>query len=157
MSGLLAGAVKAVSLPSRDTAAARESSAAIAEFVASDERRLTVRFLDQKTGEQLDADVPLAAIRLLAAALSQMADGHSVTLVPLDAELSTQQAADLLRVSRPYFVKLLEERKIPFRKVGEHRRVRCNDLLAYIKTYQDEAAAALDEMASEAQRAGFYE
>jgi excisionase family DNA binding protein len=86
-----------------------------------------------------------------------MAEGHSVTLLPLDAELSTQQAADLLGVSRPYFVKLLEEGRIPFRKVGAQRRVRLEALRHYIANYQQEASAALEEMTADAQRAGLYE
>jgi excisionase family DNA binding protein len=77
--------------------------------------------------------------------------------VPLQAELSTQQAAELMGVSRPYFVKLLEQGRIPFRKVGEQRRVRYQDLLRYLEEYQREAAAAVSEMSAEAQRLGFYE
>ncbi len=116
-----------------------------------------MRLQDQQTGEQVEATIPTAVVRLLAEALTEMAEGHSVTLVPLHAELSTQQAADLLGVSRPYFIKLLEQGKMPYRKVGEQRRVRYHDLLAYIRAYQQEATAALDEMAAEAQRLGLYE
>ena len=86
-----------------------------------------------------------------------MADGHLVTLVPLQAELSTQQAAELMGVSRPYFVKLLEQGEIPFRKVGEQRRVRYQDLLRYLDEYQRTATTALAEMTAEAQALGLYE
>ncbi len=78
-------------------------------------------------------------------------------LLPLDADLSTQQAAELLGVSRPYFVKLLEEGKLPFRKVGSQRRVRLEALRRYIAEYQREASADLEEMSADAQRAGLYE
>ena len=77
--------------------------------------------------------------------------------MPLHAELSTQQAADLFNVSRTYFIKLLEQGKMPFRKVGEQRRVRYQDLLTYMAEYQAAASSALDEMSAEAQRLGLYE
>jgi excisionase family DNA binding protein len=156
MTGLLAGPAKAVSLPVQEAKIARESSAALSHLVTADTKHLTLRLKNQQTGEQIEATVPAVVMRMLAEMLSQMAEGHSITLVPLNAELSTQQCADLLGVSRPYFIKLLEQGQIPYRKVGEQRRVRYHDLLAYIEAYQKEATAALDEMAAEAQQSGLY-
>src|SRR5438270_6630401 len=114
-------------------------------------RPVTLRFADARSGEEIEAKLPAAALRVLAAALAQMAEGHPVTLVPLQAELSTQQAAELMGVSRPYFVKLLEQGPIPFRKVGEQRRVRYWDLVYYLEEYQRDAAAAVSQMTAEAQ------
>jgi excisionase family DNA binding protein len=157
MAGLIAGALKSVSVPVQDAALARESSDAFTNFVGSKHGRLTVRLLDQESGEQVEATVPSAALRMLAEALAEMAEGRSIAFVPLDTELSTQQAAGLLGVSRPYLIKLLEQGRMPFRKVGEQRRIRYRDLLDYVKTYQQEATAALNEAAGEDQRHGLYE
>ncbi|HEX4183737.1 MAG TPA: 3,4-dihydroxy-2-butanone-4-phosphate synthase, partial [Caulobacteraceae bacterium] len=78
-----------------------------------------------------DAPLPRPAFRLLVEVLSQMARGNVVAVTPIQADLTTQQAAELLGVSRPHLVKLLESGRLPFRKVGAHRRVRFEDLAAY--------------------------
>ena len=101
------------------------SSADIRISIQADERAQAIR-------------LPVSAVRLLKGILAEMAQGHAVALLPL-RELTTQQAAGLLNVSRPYLIRLLEDRKIPFRLVGQHRRVRFDDLLAY-KRKDDEDA-----------------
>ncbi|HEX2590180.1 MAG TPA: 3,4-dihydroxy-2-butanone-4-phosphate synthase [Rhizomicrobium sp.] len=78
-----------------------------------------------------DAPLPEPAFRLLMEVLNQMARGHVVTVSAIEAELTTQQAAELLGVSRPHLVKLLESGAVPFRKVGAHRRVKFSDLATY--------------------------
>jgi excisionase family DNA binding protein len=157
MTTVLSGSVETVSLPEEDAHLARDTSLALAGFVRDDERRLMLRLEDRESGQAVEVTVPTAALRLLVKALASLSEGHSVTLLALDADLSTQQAADLLGVSRPYFVKLLEEGRLPFRKVGAQRRVRLEALRRYVASYQQEASAALGEMSADAQRAGLYE
>ena len=83
--------------------------------------------------------------------------GEPVRVVPLEAELTTQQAAELLGVSRPYLVRLLEEGKIPYRKVGTHRRVRARDLLEYLERARKRGREGMAELVRESQDLGLYE
>ncbi len=106
-------------------------------------------------GKQPDAiPVPASALPLIADMLAQLARGRAVTIIPLDSELTTQQAADFLGVSRPHFVKMLDRKELPFRKVGSHRRVLFADLTDFKAKKVAARRKALDEMVSEAQKLG---
>lgn len=96
--------------------------------------------------------IPLKALKLLTSILSNMAEGKSIALMPTDAEISTQQAAEILNVSRPYLIKLLEEGNIPFKKVGSHRRVFLQDVLEYKSYFKKKRKSQLNKLAAEAQR-----
>ena len=99
-------------------------------------------------------ELPTSALRLLVQILSELADGNAVSVVPVHAELTTQEAADLLNVSRPHFVKLLEDGLIPFHRAGKHRRVKFADLMHYKQERQRISTEALDELAQQAQELG---
>ena len=107
--------------------------------------------VDLEGGQRASVPIPPAVLELLQGILVQMAQGNAVTLVPVHAELTTQQAADLLNVSRPFLIERLTQGEIPFRKVGTHRRIRLADLMAYKHAIDQHRAAALDELAAQAQ------
>jgi excisionase family DNA binding protein len=103
-----------------------------------------VRVVGDSPGE--DLVVPRGAVELLARILALMANGQGVSVVPETAELTTQQAADLLNVSRPYLIGLLESGEIEFRRVGTHRRVLAGSVLAYKRGDDLRRRAAADEL-----------
>jgi excisionase family DNA binding protein len=90
-------------------------------------------------------------VKMLFNLLVQISKGNAVTIVPIHAELTTQQAADLLNVSRPYLIKLLEQKKIPFNTVGKHRRIKFADLLKYREKMKEKAKKIQNELTQEAQ------
>src|SRR3990167_1075447 len=99
-----------------------------------------------KKGQQRkQITIPSSALRLLINILMEMAQGNAVTLIPVHAELTTQEAADMLNVSRPYLVELLEHGKMPYRKVGTKRRIYVKDLLHYKNNIDKERLKVLEE------------
>jgi excisionase family DNA binding protein len=106
---------------------------------------------------RMHAVLPVAAVRLLQDLLREMAQGHAISLVPMHAELTTQQAADALNVSRPFLVKLLETGALPFRKVGTHRRIRFDDLTRYKHDIDAKRLEALRKLTEESEKLGLYD
>lgn len=101
--------------------------------------------------------LPPEVFEVLRDVLEAMAQGQAVTIAPVHQRLTTQEAADLLGISRPTVVKLLESGEIPFEQPGRHRRVRLADVLAYRERASAERRAALDRMVELADEADLYE
>ncbi len=104
--------------------------------------------------ETVRAKVPVEVFDFFVQVLAELAQGRTVTLVPQDQELTTQEAADILNVSRPYVVQLLESRKLPYRLVGTRRRVRFADVLEFKRRDDEMRRRVADALAREAEKAG---
>ena len=137
-------------------------------MVASDHERGALKEIDRvlaqesaseprligPNGEQVE--LPESAYSVLRQVIHALAEGQAVAVVPIDRELTTQQAADLLNVSRPYLVRLLDEGKIPFTRTGTHRRLRFEDVVAYKRKRDAKRLEALDRLVQMDQDMGFY-
>ena len=144
---MVAAMDEAVAPSEAEAKLARESGRALSAY---QKRNLRVRIAAAGKAERT-VELPAAAVRLLVRILAEMAEGNAVTLVRVHAELTTQQAARMLGVSRPYLIKLLDGGQLPFRKVGTHRRVTLRDLLDYKRKGDAERGKALDDLAAQAQ------
>lgn len=108
-------------------------------------------------GEKRTLNLPPVALKMLAEAMGHLARGNAVKIAPVHMELTTQQAADILGVSRPFLVKLLEEGKIPFRRPHTHRRLRLQDLLEFKEREDALRHKALDELTELNEEMGLYD
>jgi excisionase family DNA binding protein len=134
----------------REVQAAVQGQRALAAFLATRFETQHIQIFDDKN-QAHQVELPTYALRLLVDILAELADGNAVKVVPVHAELTTQEAADMLNVSRPHLVKLLEEGRLPFHKTGKHRRVRFADLMQF-KSERDQASEdAMAELAKQAQ------
>ncbi|MBC6404366.1 MAG: excisionase family DNA-binding protein [Rhodospirillales bacterium] len=132
----------------QDAAIARVSGQALSRYVRT-EAPLKLSVIGADRTEPLE--LPAAAVALLMDILEAMAAGRGITIVPENAELTTLQTAEVLNVSRPFLIKLLEEDKIPYRKFGKHRRIRMEDAMAYKDAIDREREAVLGQLVAEAQ------
>ncbi len=130
---------------------AKITSRALSKYAHNERLHLKIA---SNNNESEDLILPDYAINLLLAMLTEMSKGNAITVMPIHAELSTQETAELLNVSRPHLVDLLEQGKIPFRKVGTHRRVLANDVFDYKQRIDEARLKALDDLAAQAQELG---
>jgi excisionase family DNA binding protein len=130
-----------------DVTLARRASDALAHLAEHDR---TVRVVAED-GLTESFELPAQAVLLLMDMLEHIAAGNGVSIVPIQAELTTQQAADMLNVSRPFLIGLLERGDMPFHKVGTHRRVRYGDLIAYRHREHEARHQVLDDLVQQAQ------
>lgn len=142
-----------------DEQATEQAASAVAqltEFLRAHPTPTThVQLVSENTEATTTIVVPSVAFRFFVDVLAQLANGNAVTVAPMThAELTTQQAADLLNVSRPYLVKLLDQREIPYRRVGNRHKVRLVDLLDYKRRDEALRRDIADELTREAERIG---
>jgi excisionase family DNA binding protein len=116
-------------------------------------RATTIRLVSDAKGLP-SVELPPKALRMVADMLGLMAQRQPVVLLPQKMELSTQDAAAFLNVSRPFVVKQIDEGRLPCRKVGRHRRILFDDLMAYQQALQADTEAALQALADQAQALG---
>jgi excisionase family DNA binding protein len=133
----------------------RPTIAALDRLLQADPQALFFAMTDARPGER----VPFTrtVLRLLHELVHQLAQGNVVTIVPAEKQLTTQQAADILNVSRPYLVRLLEEGKVPFTKTGTHRRVRFDDLMRYKQERDAARRSELRELTRMSEEMGMYD
>jgi len=131
---------------------AREASRTFATLIPSQKPlQLTVTSDDDIERE---LTLPPTAVRLLLDILEQMALGKAVTIIPVNAELTIQQAADLLNVSRPFLVDLINKNEIPHRKLGRGQRILFEELINYKQKVERSQKAALEELTAQAEELG---
>ena len=128
---------------------AAKSSRALSSFLTDNSQVFELKLKGSK--KVLPIEIPSSALKMLFMVLTEMAEGKAITLMPIHAELTTHEAAKLLNVSRPFLINLLEENKIPYRKVGSRRKILFNDLMEYKKTMYYARKQALSELAAEGQ------
>ena len=155
MAIMLAEIEAAVSPPTAaDVLLALESSRRLTKFLAAKPNKSLRLRIESENEPEESISIPVTAFRLLNSILTEMAKGNAVTLIPVHAELTTQQAAQILNVSRPFLIEQLEKGVIPYRKVGTHRRVMYKDLMEYKQTMDRNRLHTLDELSAIDQELG---
>lgn len=130
--------------------AAAQGQRALMAYLATQPETQRIQIFDDEKHAH-DVQLPTSALILLVDILTQLADGNAVKVVPVHAELTTQEAADLLNVSRPYLVKLLEDGKLPFHRTGKHRRLKLTDLMQFKEARERASERAMVELARQSQ------
>lgn len=127
---------------------AKESKEFVETLLTNSEHQVELGIKDQQV------KIPASAFRFLTTVLEHMAAGRAISIISSDTEITTQRAADILNVSRPYLVKLLEKGELPFHKVGTHRRIHLKDVEEYRSRLEQQRSNALDDLIKESQELG---
>lgn len=147
--------VEQIRKPSKlDQKVASESYGALAsaiEHINSDQPEIEI----EETGEKIK--IPLSAIKLLGEILKSMGQGKLISIVPIATEVTTQYAAEILGCSRPHLVKLLEEGKISYTKVGKHRRIKFDDIINYKEQMKEQQKQNIIDIMNADEEAGLYD
>ncbi|MFE2290545.1 helix-turn-helix domain-containing protein [Streptomyces sp. NPDC059452] len=145
--------LRPVKLPDDKKEAANHALARVRTYLAEHQEASQVRVSVQ--GENPEPLVlPREAVELLASLLAHLGAGRAVSIVPSDAELTTQQAADMLNVSRPFLIGLLDAGEIEYRTVGTHRRITASSLLEYKRQDDHRRRLVADELTQLGQEMG---
>ncbi len=131
-----------------------ETDSELATTASRELARASKASLNVRMEDGTDLQLPKAVTPLLIKILTEMAQGNAVTLIPLHAELTTQEAANLLSISRPFLNKLLEQGALPFHKVGTHRRIKFVDLETFRAQREAVRESSLAALAKQAQEEG---
>jgi excisionase family DNA binding protein len=151
-------ALRDVTVPDDRTAAEAEIAfRTLAEYLLRHPTPTPQLTLVSEDSEPAQVVVPSEVLRLFIEILDNLARGHAITVAPIHAELTTQQAADLLNVSRPYVVRLLERGEIPYHRVGNRRRIRLEDVLAYQHADDEQRRENLRALIRETDELGLYD
>lgn len=132
---------------------AKFSSQELAAIVSTVEGAQQLQVLDQD-GKKHRVEIPASALKLLIEVLIQLGQGNSVNIIPVHAELTTQEAADLLNMSRPTFIKLLDNKELPYSRKGNRRKIALLDVVNYKNTLEENRLSALDELSALDQEMG---
>lgn len=133
-------------LPSPEEAAlAKLSSREMAAHVETRASTQQVSFT-RKDGKPQQVEVPVSALRLLIDILTELGDGNTVKMIPVHAEMTTQEASDVLNMSRPTFIKLLDAEEIPYHRVGNRRKVKYSDVIAYKNAVDQKRLETLESL-----------
>lgn len=152
MSATLSETSGALTPNQADVKVAQDSAKKLTSILSEVSHPKSINILVERDDQTVETiAIPVSAIEVLSRLLSEVGKGNAVTLLPVHAELTTQQAAELLKVSRPFLIERLEEGTIPFRKVGTHRRILLQDLLDYQRSTERNRLKSLEELASQAQ------
>ena len=146
----------AITLPdSKESELAQRGQQALEAYLSTRQKTQRIALMGEND-ESHTIELPTSAMQMLADILRELAAGNAVQVVPVHAELTTQEAANILNVSRPHLVKLLEAGRIPFHKIGRHRRILFSDLLAYKEKREHESLDIMQALTDEAQDLGMY-